>query len=246
MDNFKKLVWSLEERIEKLEREIQGLKGAPVVNESTHYTTNGDEFGVIALDDLDTFRFTHYYNGSFVNTHNYHLTNPSESLMAYKDNQTSDYTIDIRNLQSRSGPDFVEKNGFNCFLYNRGSVQWKEPTPFEKELFNSKVWEVATFQEDKFDSARSSMKVYPKYLFKRQIKIPFKNNYSSVPVVSFHITPIEQELIRDPTKEVIKLADKLEGYITEITTKHVEFTVYINHPYPNVESRLHWRASGPI
>ncbi len=255
MENFKRKVYDLEERVSVLETE---KKGKTVHFTNCKYLTEEAEYETMKLDEFDTFRLVHL-PGSGTNPHQYCLTNPTQELLELPDGGcfgtwkgyivSHDKTIsNYIQIQSRYGPDEVEKE----YLIKNREGQWVPPTLAIKAILDSKFWEFSTVKT--YTQPGHSDQSVPNW--SRTLKFEFKHSYETIPHVSWMVTPIQE-------------ASNLKISINNITKKYVEFLFEYGMPTGKEESYtdqygnilykrntcvnnisthavFHWSARGPI
>jgi hypothetical protein len=247
MEGFKKLVRTLDERVQKLEKDVDSIQGRQTVSESMHYTSSTSECGTIPLDDLDTYRFLYQkQTNPSLPAYDYTLLNPCQDLIEYQaENQQSPGRVYCNTLHSSFPPELVETNVYMGRTATGGHTNLP---PKLKKFFDDKVWEIESAKDQNEMSYCQSD--YPLYKFKRIIKVAFEHSYETIPHVSFHITPFDTfESMLPPYNSKQMSCFKrpaLECHIQDITTTYVEFLIYINVRYPKLESVLHWHAQGML
>jgi hypothetical protein len=251
MDGFKKLVKTLDERVKELEKTLECIQGKETISQQEHFVSSTTESGTIPLDDLDTYRFLHVVNPMYKNNgvgeNQYILTNPCQDLKDYESEQSPQHLsyVSFGSIFSHYPPKDVEEHGYNGM--NRQGQGSNHSTKLKK-LLDEKVWEIESVPTLSDNEKYSG--TFKKYVFKRIVKVEFKRAYKTIPHVTFFITPIKKYKVeynittQHPYQKIIHIKDELECYIQDITTKYVEFIVYINVAYPDLESVLHWQVQG--
>jgi hypothetical protein len=233
MDNFKKLVYSLEKRIEELERQHAAQKHEKT--DTIRYVSSTGEFGNVPLDELDTFRFNHRIETrSDTGTYHYYvLRNPSPQLIAYMEDRKEGYNLTVSGVRSRHGPDTVEKDTYTM-LDPHG--HWIPVPNGLKQILDSKVWEFAshdpagwTITKNKMGCTLSRDPGVALEPFKRTVRVSFVNNYSTIPQIVWNITPVqnvsEQAFcckIKDITTHYVEFEIVFGGDSKIVTKRYVE------------------------
>jgi hypothetical protein len=240
MEGFKKLVRTIDERVQKLEKDVDSIQGRVTVSEPVHYMSSTSECGTIPLDDLDTYRFLYQKQTDPSNPHLYSLLNSCQDLKEYERDNAHNPSgqVNFSYLLLPFPPEQIETNIGLTRLNSK-----------IKKILDDKVWEIESATEQRHMSHCSTE--YPLYKFKRIIKIPFKHSYETIPHVSFLITPFETFdyiIAANGTNYIPNMFKRpaLECHIQDITTTYVEFLIYINVRYPKLESVLHWQAQGML
>lgn len=199
MESFKKLVYSLKETVETLQKKVMQLEGRPTtlsLPSGVQYTSESMDAGVYPLDDYDTFRFVFEKDG---NKYIYYLLNPCEELLELIEETTKIHiNCAVTNFRicSEYGPETVESDYEILYTVRNGNYDTIQTLKNRRirEILDSKVWEIKPRSEG--------------VRFYRTIRFDFGNTYKIPPHVSCYIT-------EDPEKYNIVCRRK------DITTKHV-------------------------
>jgi hypothetical protein len=210
MESFKRQVLGLQTVIDALEsriRTIEGLKSTV----ACHYVSTDEEFGIVKLDDLDTFRFhtekipERYgvpvgtpdpFNGY---KYKNYLKNPTEEIKELSDEFTcpngwKGFFQESKILCILSKNNLAEEQNLSdCVIFRGDYPSYGQPymIPISnrlKKAFETKFFEVSENRA-----------------FERKILIEFDHEYKIPPHVSFYVTPIDKHI---DSVELIDITNK--------------------------------------